>query len=159
MRRGIALGLAALAAVGMVGAALLVHGAGADLVPSALAQTSSGPADQRGPGGQRAGLQTLADRLGMTPDQIRAERQAGRSLADIAAARGVDQAALVQTITNAARTRLNQRVADGQLTQQQADALVQVVQAFAPQMLTRADQPGSGPRGPGRRPREGGERQ
>jgi len=74
-----------------------------------------GPRD--GQGGPGQGLfQPIADLLGMTPDQVVAERRAGKSLADIAAARGVDQATLVQAITVTARARLDEQVAAGRLT-------------------------------------------
>jgi uncharacterized protein YidB (DUF937 family) len=113
-----------------------------------------------GPGalrGQEA-LDSLAGRLGLSGDQLRAELRGGRSLADIAAAQGIDQSALLTAITDVARERLNAAVAAGRLTQQQADALLGVVQAFAPNWITRTPhppasrerppQPPAGPRGP-----------
>ena len=106
--------------------------------------------------GQEA-LDALATRLGLSGDQLGAELRGGRSLADVAAARGIDQATLLNSITDVARERLAAAVAAGRLTQQQADALLGVVQAFAPDWITRqpraprADErpaPPAGPRGP-----------
>src|SRR5205823_5817273 len=107
---------------------------------------------QGGPGGGQRGamVQAVADLLGMTPDQIRAERQGGKSLAAIAAERGVDQATLVQAITVNARARLDEQVAAGRLTAERADALYQRIQQGVPQMVTRTDGPRFGQGGPGR---------
>jgi lambda repressor-like predicted transcriptional regulator len=121
----------------------------------------------RGPqaGGQRGAdlrqrlLQPIADLLNMTPDQIVAERRAGKSLADVAAERGVDQATLLQAVTVTAKARLDEQVAAGNLTQERADALYQRIQQAAPGMITNSG-PAFGARGPdGRRgPDRGGPR-
>ena len=104
-----------------------------------------------GQGGPGQGLfQPIADLLGMTPDQVVAERRAGKSLADIAAARGVDQATLVQAITVTARARLDEQVSAGRLTAERADALYQRIQQGVPQMVTRTEGPRFGQGGPGR---------
>jgi uncharacterized protein YidB (DUF937 family) len=87
----------------------------------------------RGPGV----LDALAARLGVTGDELRAELRGGRSLADIAAARGIDRAGLLSAISAVARERLDAAVAAGRLNRQQADALLGVVEAFAPDWITR----------------------
>src|SRR5205823_674256 len=89
-----------------------------------------GPGPRGGPrGGQGApAVQAVADLLGLTPDQIRAERQAGKSLADIGTERGVDQPTLVQAITN---------------------AMIPRIQQFVGQMVTRQGGPADANRGPG----------
>ena len=119
-----------------------------------------GPREGRGARGFRGGpwrggpgrdlFQPIADLLGMTPDQIVAERRAGKSLADIAADRGVDQATLVQAITVNARARLDEQVAAGRLTAERADALYQRIQQGVPQMVTRTEGPRFGRGGAGR---------
>jgi hypothetical protein len=99
-------------------------------------------------------VQSVATTLGMTPAELRAEREAGHSLADVAAARGVDQATLIQAVVAPAKTRLDEAVAAGRITQQEADARFQRVQQFAGQMVANAQVPGpGGPRfgGPGLR--------
>lgn len=103
------------------------------------------------------GRTALASALNMAPDELRAERRSGKSLADIATARGVDQAVLIRTITDSARTRLDAAVADNRINQAQATALLGVVQAFAPDMINRSG-PAAGARqghGPGRGQRDG----
>jgi len=133
---------AALALVAAIGVAALVASA------PALAQRGPHSGPGGGPGGFMAMVQSVATTLGMTPAELRTERQAGHSLADIAAARGVDQATLVQAVVAPAKTRLDEAVAAGRLTQQEADARFQRVQQFAGQMVANAQGPGpGGPRG------------
>ncbi|MCX7706540.1 MAG: hypothetical protein N2204_00840 [Anaerolineae bacterium] len=66
----------------------------------------------------------VAALLGMTAEQIHAERLAGKSLAQIAAARGISEEQLIQTILNAKKAELAKLVADGKLTQAQMDLMV-----------------------------------
>jgi small ligand-binding sensory domain FIST len=61
--------------------------------------------------------------LGITADEIRAERLAGKSLAQIAAARGVSKDKLISTILDARKAGLATLVAAGKLTQAQADLM------------------------------------
>jgi uncharacterized protein (DUF433 family) len=133
-----------------------------------------GPGGQRqGPDGQRQGggplaagmratMQAVADSLGMTPQDVMQQLRQGQSLADVAAAHGVDQATLLQTISGAARTQLDQAVGSGALTRGQADALLNVLQQFGPQIVTRTG-PAGGPLGfrggPGARRGGPGQRQ
>jgi uncharacterized protein YidB (DUF937 family) len=171
MKRRIAIGaIAALAVVvAAVGLALPADG-GLVLIGPVLAQERPpfpGPgqrgAGPLGPGGGpraegiQAMLQPVADLLGMTPAEIVRERREGHSLAEIAAARGVDQATLLQAVNTAARTRLDQAVADGRLTRGQADALAGVVREFAPDRVNRKETPGPafGRFGPRQGPRAG----
>lgn len=80
--------------------------------------------------------------LGMTKEQLIAERQAGKSLAQIAEAKGVSEQRLIDTILAAKRADLDALVAQGKLTQAQADAMYQNMQQTAPQMI---DSTGTGP--------------
>lgn len=102
----------------------------------------------------------MADLLGMTPEQIMQERQAGRSLADIATARGVARATLVQTLVSAAKTRLDRAVAAGRLPQERADALAQRIEQAAERRVAQTDPPGTQlrERVRGRLQRDGGAR-
>jgi lambda repressor-like predicted transcriptional regulator len=120
-----------------------------------------GPREGRDARGFRGGpgqglFRPVADLLGMTPDQVVAERRAGKSLADIAAARGVDQATLVQAITVTARARLDEQVAAGRLTAERADAIYQRIQQRAPQFVTSTENPRFGRGGAGRPDRPDG---
>jgi uncharacterized protein YidB (DUF937 family) len=162
VRRQMAIGVVAAAAValGAVGVAGPLSGTASPT--TALAQTPGGP--RQGPpgpmgagmgAGLRATMQAVAGSLGMTPEDLRQALRGGQSLADVAAAHGVDQAALLQTISGASRTQLDQAVADGRLTRGQADALLNVVQQFGPQMIARTGPAG----GPGSLGQQGGPRQ
>lgn len=113
------------------------------------------PCGGRGPGmRQGAGMPSWAgipeeveQLLGMTADEIRAERQAGKSLVEIAAAKNVSKETLVTTILNAHRADLDQLVAEGKLTQAQADTMYQRMQTMVPVMVEQTE---VGPRhGPG----------
>jgi hypothetical protein len=73
-------------------------------------------------GGGRARLTTVAAAyLGVTPDKLRSERRAGKSLAQIAASEhGKSVAGLKAAITEAVKTRLDMAVSHGRLTSAQA---------------------------------------
>jgi hypothetical protein len=118
------------------------------LVTGALAVAITGPAlawnhpgqttDAAGRGNGRQSLtQPILDLLGMTEVQVLVERQHGYSLADIAAARGVDEAALLDTATVAARRWLDPRVAAGRITPEQAERHLRLL----PERITRHDPP------------------
>ena len=80
-------------------------------------------------GGQWTMFDTAAEALGLTPEELFAELRAGKSLDEIAEAKGVD----VQTVydaMNAARGEamqqaLQQAVEDGRITQEQADQMIE----------------------------------
>jgi hypothetical protein len=78
-----------------------------------------------GPGGHMlgAGMDVVANALGITTDELKTDLQNGQSIADIAKAKGVDPATVVQAITDAANTKLDEAVASGKLTQDQADKI------------------------------------
>lgn len=75
--------------------------------------------------------------LGMTAEQLQAERLAGKSLVDIAAARGVNEEALIAAIVESHKATLAQLVADGKLTQAQADAMALRMQEQVKVMVER----------------------
>ena len=75
--------------------------------------------------------------LGMTREQVIAERQAGKSLLQIAQAKNVTEQQLVSTILAAKRADLDQLVRDGKLTQAQADQMYQNMQQTVPQAIKR----------------------
>ena len=79
----------------------------------------------------------VATFLGMTPEQIQAERLAGTSLVQIAQANGKTEQQLVSTILAAKRADLDKAVADKTITQAQADLMYQNMQAQVPQMVNR----------------------
>ncbi|HZU06203.1 MAG TPA: hypothetical protein VFB73_09520, partial [Chloroflexota bacterium] len=86
-------------AIGLVSLFLALSPAAHDRAAPVLAAPMPAQ-DQPGPPAAAPGpFQAVADLLGMTPAELVAQLRAGRSLADIAAEHGVDQATLVQTLT------------------------------------------------------------
>lgn len=63
----------------------------------------------------------LAEALGMTTEELYAAQKAGQTVAEIAAAQGVDLADVVVAVVAPHAERLTQAVADGRLTQEQVD--------------------------------------
>jgi len=66
-------------------------------------------------------LDAAASALGMTVEELRTALQGGQSLADVARAKGVDVAKVVEALVAQMKTHLDQHVASGQITQAEAD--------------------------------------
>ena len=62
--------------------------------------------------------------LGITPQELRSELRAGKSLAQIATAHGKTVDGLVDAIVAPAKARLDRAVANGHLTRQRADEIL-----------------------------------
>ena len=142
---GIVLG--AVVAVGLI-ASLVVSGALAQgttsqspqATPQAQKQGQAGNPG-RGPAG---GMSDIATLLGMTSDQIWAERVQGKTLADLAKEKGVDTQKLVDVLVAQQKTMLDQAVTDNRLTQAQADKWLAWYAQSAALQLTEPYVPGSG---------------
>jgi hypothetical protein len=80
--------------------------------------------------------------LGMTDEEIQVERQAGKSLAQIAAAKNVSEDALVSAMVSARKAALDKLVDAGKLTQAQADFMLQNMTS---QTKTMVERTGIGP--------------
>ena len=100
-----------------------------------------------GPGGPGRGGpamrvvdQAAADKLGMTLDELHTQLRAGKTLAELAQAKGLTVDELRAAMVAAAKKQLDQDVAAGKLTQAQADEQLQRLQQSN---LTEA---GRGPR-------------
>jgi len=89
--------------------------------------------------GDQNAMDVVAQLLNMTQAQIAAERQAGKSLAQIAQDKGVTRDTLINTIVNAKVAVINQWVSDGRLTQAQADLMIQNIRTQVSQMVDRTD--------------------
>jgi hypothetical protein len=92
--------------------------------------TGMGPGGMTGRGapawaGQPEEVATL---LGMTAEQIQAERLAGKSLLQIATSKNLSEDKLISTILDAKKADLAALVADGKLTQPQMDLMVEHMQ-------------------------------
>ncbi len=84
-----------------------------------------GRGDGRGHGGRGMGgegLTAVADALGVTVDELRTSLRDGQTLADIAAAQGVDAQTVIDTLVVAAGEHLAEEVTEGDMTQDEADA-------------------------------------
>lgn len=97
-----------------------------------------------GPGGP--GLETAAETLGLTVEELRTELREGQALADVAEAQGVSTDDLVAALVEEAKTRLAEAVADGRLTQEQADERAADLPARIAEKVER-EGPGRGGRG------------
>ena len=88
-----------------------------------------------GPGfhhdGPFGGLDAAATYLGLTDAQLRTQLESGKSLADVAKARGKTVDGLVQAIVDSAKKKLDAAVADGRLTQSRADSLLSELKSHA----------------------------
>jgi hypothetical protein len=107
-----------------------------------------GPRDHREP----PHLDAVTGALGLSADELQARLGAGSSLADIAAAEGVDVRKVVDAIVADEKAELAQRVDDGKLTQAEADAMLARVVEHATAIvngehLRRGFRDGHGPRG------------
>lgn len=122
-------------------------------------QGPQGGPGQRGPQGQRpggpgapgmmqGGPQQIADILGMTPQELRTEMQAGKSLAQVAEAKGISRDTLKAKLLEAHKTRIDAAVAAGKLTAEQAQQMTERINANIDQMLDRTPGQRPNPRGP-----------
>lgn len=86
----------------------------------------------------------LAETLGLTPDELNAELAGGKTLTQIAEARGVSQEQLTGTLETAIRAGLAQAVTDGALTQEQADQMLGTMSSNFGWMFTHMGNLGGG---------------
>jgi len=142
----------------MYGKKLLVSGAAGLLMLGAVAGTAlAAPGTPTPPGplpavqgswqgsglgygagaGYQSALAPVAKLLGMTVDQIHADRLAGKSLAQIAQEKGVATQALVNAMVEARKAALDARVKAGSLTQAQADAALATMKARIAESISR----------------------
>ncbi len=92
----------------------------------ATADTSDGPAVVR-----------VADALGITTTDLVTRLQSGETLAQIAAAQGVTEDAVIDALVSPYADQLALRVDNGVLTQEEADGLVQTARDNAASFLTQ----------------------
>lgn len=65
--------------------------------------------------------EAVADLLGMSQEEVQAEKENGKSIAEIAQEKDVDEQALTDSMIEAKNQRLQESVENGYLTQEQAD--------------------------------------
>jgi polyhydroxyalkanoate synthesis regulator phasin len=73
-------------------------------------------------------LSQVASGLKMDATQLMSQLQSGKSLSDIATAKGVSSSQLQTIVTNAIQSAVKKAVSDGNLTQQQATTIMQKLQ-------------------------------
>ncbi|MCU1673621.1 MAG: hypothetical protein JWN77_1734 [Frankiales bacterium] len=102
----------------------------------AVAKTLDQRLPQRGPGrpghfgGPRAGgahlhPEDVAKALGVSVEELRTQTRAGKTLAQIATAKGISKATLVDRLVTAAKADIAEDVKAGRMTQVQADAVTE----------------------------------
>jgi hypothetical protein len=79
--------------------------------------------DRQGPRA-RVGLAAYAKALGISPQDLKQQLASGKTIKDIAAAKGMDENAFRNNLVNAVKPDLDAKVAAGKLTQQQEDAIL-----------------------------------
>jgi hypothetical protein len=129
----------------------------ADKVAGTLAQQlppgGPGPHDgfrHHGGPGAHLSREAVASALGVTVDELRTAQQAGKTLTQIAASKGISKATLVDRLVTAAKAELAADVKAGRLTQAQADAVSRDLTARITARVDRVGGPGEhgGPGGP-----------
>jgi len=75
--------------------------------------------------GMGRNLNGMADVLGMTADELKAEMQSGKKIDEIAAGRGITAEQLRQKMLELKKDEISRAVADGKMTQEQADKVLQ----------------------------------
>ena len=95
-------------------------------------------------GGAFSALEPVANLLGISTTDVATQRQAGESLAQIAQAKGVDEAKLIDTILASRKATLDAQVKAGNITQAQADLMLERMQT---QVKTAVERTTVGPMG------------
>jgi hypothetical protein len=72
---------------------------------------------------RRAAIKVVTETLGVSRDELRTAMQGGQTLTEYATSLGKDPQTLVDALTNAANTKLDQLAADGTITQERADTV------------------------------------
>ena len=72
---------------------------------------------------RRGVVQVVTDTLGVSREELRAALKSGQTLSEYATSLGKDPQTVVDALTNAATTKLDQLVADGTIKQERADTI------------------------------------
>lgn len=104
-----------------------------------------------GPGMGGEGLTAVADALGLSIDELRTSLQDGQTLADVAAAQGVDTQTVIDTLVVGAGEHLAEEVTEGDMTQEEADAQLAEITTRITDAVNNGVPFGGGRGGPGPR--------
>ncbi|MFC5468477.1 hypothetical protein ACFPPD_07075 [Cohnella suwonensis] len=80
-------------------------------------------------------LTSAGQLLGLTVDELKTQLESGKSLADLAASKGVETQKLIDAQVTAIKASVQQKVTDGKLTQAQADERLKDVVAIAEKIV------------------------
>jgi hypothetical protein len=106
----------------------------AGILATALAVTISAAGPRNNSSGSTYGqvggsiLDDVSQLLGLTPEQIQEQRQAGQSLVQIAAAQNISEEALIEAIMADRQEAIRKMVEAGTITQAQADQRLALMQ-------------------------------
>jgi uncharacterized protein YidB (DUF937 family) len=126
--------LAGALTVGTAGAAFAADGSG------------TAPKDPTAQAGKHPGLRmkirqgavkVVTDTLGVSRQDLRAALKGGQTLSQYATSLGKDPQTVVDALTNAANTKLDQLVADGTIKQERADAVKAKLPARIDKLMNR----------------------
>ncbi len=90
-----------------------------------------------GLGGQGICSDNLTALLGLTAEEIQAQRQEGMSLVQIAAAQGVTEEQLIEAVMAERQARIQERVTAGTLTQERATFMLQNIEQNVVRAINR----------------------
>lgn len=121
----------------------------AHLATSMPGRGGHGDMGGRGHGGRAFDGTVVADALGITADELRTALQDGQSIADVAAAQGVDVQVVIDALVAEAETRIAQGVTDGRFTQEEADAKLTELTDRITERVNQTGGFGRGGHGPG----------
>ena len=93
----------------------------ADAVIEALQAAKPEGRHGPGPGIVHASIDTAATALGVTSEELRTALRDGKSVADVAAEKGVDVQVVIDALVAEAQERIATAVSEGRITQAQAD--------------------------------------
>jgi microcompartment protein CcmK/EutM len=156
----VVLGLAAVAAVAVVGGTALVFAGGRqydyqandvlgapafDQTADAFLPATAAGASLPGKGGPQKGgpqlIDVAADQLGMTRDELLAQISAGRSIAQIAESKNVPLDKIIDAFLAPRQTKLDAAVTAGKLTQEEEDALLVLARGRVERALSKERAP------------------
>jgi predicted DNA-binding protein YlxM (UPF0122 family) len=146
---GVVAGMAVLAAA-VIFAGGIVGGIVTGVIPVQAEDDNPGPGHGRDWGGPWNILETVAEALGLTPEDLRSELEGGKTLGEVAEAQGVDTQAIVDAVHAQVQEMLQEAVESGRLTQDQADRILERLEEFDGESLLGLGMPfgpGSGMRG------------
>jgi hypothetical protein len=127
----------------VLSATALTVGAGTGVAVGA--KSDAGPPG----GGAPPGAVAIASYLGITGDQIRADRRSGETLAELATAQGKTVSGLEAAILADAKTHLDAEVAAGTLTATQESSILTDLSSHLDSMVNSTGPPAAGMGGPG----------